>query len=86
LAEHTPKQWGYPWRRCWKWASKLVWVINQILPAHLKIFFEILHNKTTGFLDVVHNVRLIHQIPVLEGHKLLKLVGQEFATNIEPML
>ena len=45
---------------------------------------EIERDVATFLLDIIHDIRLVHHIPLSEGHKLLELVREQFATNIDP--
>lgn len=56
------------------------------LPACLEVLPEIDRDVTAGFFDVIHNVCLIHHVPLPEGHKLLEVVGEKLPANIQSVL
>ena len=40
---------------------------------------------TAGLLDIIHDIGLVHHIPLAKGHKLLQLVRQQLSSDIYPV-
>ena len=45
------------------------------LPTNVDIFAKLCRYIATRFLDVVHDVRFIHHIPLTERDELFELIG-----------
>lgn len=56
------------------------------LPACLEVLPEIDRDVAAGFFDVIHDICLVHHVPLPEGHKLLEVVSEKLSANIQPVL
>ena len=57
--------------------------MRETLPTHFDVFLEVSRDIATRLLYLIHDVGLVHHIPLAEGNKLLELIGEKFPTNIE---
>ena len=54
------------------------------LPASVEISFGVVRHKTGSLLHVVNQKSLFHHIPLPVGNDFLEVVGQDFATYLDP--
>lgn len=45
-------------------------------PTDLQVVLDVCRNITARFLDMVHDIRLVHHVPLTIGYKLLELIRQ----------
>ncbi len=52
-------------------------------PARLDVPLVVERDEAALFLDVVHDVRLVHHVPLAEGDELFELVREQLAADVE---
>ena len=52
-------------------------------PACVEVRGEVVRDETARLLDLVHDVRLFHHIPLAVGYRFLQVIRQEFPTDID---
>ena len=53
------------------------------LPARLEVPRKVIGNKTTGLLHFVHDMGLLHQIPLTKGYDLFQMVSHELPSDVD---
>ena len=53
-------------------------------PTRFEIFGELRRHVAACLLDVVHDVRLVHHVPLTERDELLEVVCQQLPAHIDP--
>ena len=56
------------------------------LPACLEVLPEIDRDVTAGLFDVIHDICLVHHVPLSEGHKLLEMVCEKLSADVQSVL
>ena len=54
------------------------------LPACLEVLPEIDRDVTAGLFDVIHDICLVHHVPLPERRELFELVRQELTSDVYP--
>ena len=53
------------------------------VPREFHVGVKVCRNVTALFLDIVHNIRLVHHIPLAVGDELLEVVREQLPTDID---
>ena len=53
-------------------------------PARLDVPLVVERDEAALLLDVVHDVRLVHHVPLAERDELFELVCEQLAADVEP--
>lgn len=54
------------------------------LPADVKILCELRGYKTAGLLHIIHDVGLIHHVPLAERDQLFELIREQLPSDVYP--
>lgn len=63
-------------QRCWV-------ITGWDVPREFHVSFEVCGHVTALPLDIVHNVSLVHHVPLAIGNDLFEVVREEFSANID---
>ena len=53
-----------------------------VLPTGLQVLLKLSRDVTTSLFHIVHDVRLVHHVPLAEGYEFLQLVCEQLAAYV----
>ena len=56
---------------------------NDSVPTCFQVLVEIGGYKAATFLHLIHNVGLIHHVPLTERNKFFKMIRKQFPANVK---